>query len=364
MRLASRKSQGRQPTKPAAPNLVLDLCHTIIDLSPLSSARARQTTRSARFYQKYGAPLPSVLLKAGDIAETDGSACAVGPSPRPIAMTTGGAKAMLAAAEALEAFERGEKVELPAGCVIDPTPEQFKAACREIGVEPPAWPLPEEGWCGPIMASAARPSRGKAYSDPQAENAVIGTITTGLFTQIPRERLIPVKAFTDEKCRIIYAAAFSLHEAKAIVTTRAVNEVLERSGECKRLNKLLDEHNLSAESRKLWDHEIDTSLAFAPSTLPVEDSLIGLKALYTNREDLRIGQALAGGTLSGDEARAALAALHQADGRNGELFMFTPSQILAWDDDPSDLVLANGYLEKGSGCVVCGGLAKADSSCN
>ena len=203
---------------------------------------------------------------------------------------------------------------------------------------------------------AARP-----YSDPVAENAVIGTITTGLFTKIPSEKLIPANAFTDEKCRIIYAAALSLRQAGAIVTSRAVNEVLERSGASKRLNKLLDAYNLSPESWKLWDHEVDRSLACAATTLPVEDSLAHLKALYTNREDLRIGERLSDGTLSGEQAIAALAALRQSDGRNGELSMFTPSQILAWDDDPSDLILANGYLEKGSGCVA---LARADSSCN
>jgi predicted ATP-dependent serine protease len=42
-------------------------------------------------------------------------------------------------------------------------------------------------------------------------------------------------------------------------------------------------------------------------------------------------------------------------GPNGsELSLFTPSQIIAWEDDPKDLILPNGYLEKGAPCVICG----------
>ena len=39
---------------------------------------------------------------------------------------------------------------------------------------------------------------------------------------------------------------------------------------------------------------------------------------------------------------------------SGELSFFTPSQIIAWEDDPSALILPNGYLEKGAPCVICG----------
>lgn len=210
----------------------------------------------------------------------------------------------------------------------------------------------------PAPASAAQPSRGKAYSDSVAENAIIGTITTGLFTKIPSEKLIPANAFTDEKCRIIYAAALSLRQAGAtIVTARAVNEVLERSGAPKRLNKLLDAYDLSPESWKLWDHEIDRSLACAPTTLPVEDSLAHLKALYANREDLRIGERLSDGTLSGEQAIAALAALHQSDGRNGNSTVYAvrnSEEILSLQFSPDDILLSNGYLAAGDSTTFCG----------
>ena len=42
-------------------------------------------------------------------------------------------------------------------------------------------------------------------------------------------------------------------------------------------------------------------------------------------------------------------------GPNGtKLTIMTLSQILAYEDDPADLILKNGYLEKGSPCVFCG----------
>jgi hypothetical protein len=110
----------------------------------------------ARFYERFGAPLPA-LLRDGKAAAKGGS-YAAGPSPRRIAFVTGGARAMRQTAEALEALERGETPkELSPNIVIDPTREKIEAACREIGVDPPSWPLPEGGWSGPIMASAAQP---------------------------------------------------------------------------------------------------------------------------------------------------------------------------------------------------------------
>ena len=46
---------------------------------------------------------------------------------------------------------------------------------------------------------------------------------------------------------------------------------------------------------------------------------------------------------------------HGTHGPNGsKLTIWTPSQFLAYEDDPQDIVLSNGYLEKGSPCVLCG----------
>ena len=44
----------------------------------------------------------------------------------------------------------------------------------------------------------------------------------------------------------------------------------------------------------------------------------------------------------------------EAAGANGKLTILTPSQILAYEDDPADILLSNGYIEKGSPFVFCG----------
>ena len=80
---------------------------------------------------------------------------------------------------------------------------------------------------------------------------------------------------------------------------------------------------------------------------PPKYSFSELARLYRDRQAAEIGEQLQSKEISIQEANEALGELiHQTAGRNGELSMLTPSQILAWDDDPSDLVLANGYLEE------------------
>ena len=43
---------------------------------------------------------------------------------------------------------------------------------------------------------------GSRFVDPSAESAVVGTIPTGLFDRIPENKLIPPKAFHDERWRM------------------------------------------------------------------------------------------------------------------------------------------------------------------
>jgi RecA-family ATPase len=43
-----------------------------------------------------------------------------------------------------------------------------------------------------------------------------------------------------------------------------------------------------------------------------------------------------------------------APSANGKLTIWTPSQFLAYEDDPQDILLENGYLEKGSPVAFCG----------
>jgi len=43
-----------------------------------------------------------------------------------------------------------------------------------------------------------------------------------------------------------------------------------------------------------------------------------------------------------------------APGANGKLTIWTPTQFLAYEDDPQDILLENGYIEKGSPVAFCG----------
>ena len=67
-------------------------------------------------------------------------------APRPKAMVTGNARAMLAMAEHLEALERGETPrQLPPGAILNPTAAQVAQECRRLRVEPPSV-IPKDGW--------------------------------------------------------------------------------------------------------------------------------------------------------------------------------------------------------------------------
>ncbi|CEF48932.1 unnamed protein product [uncultured bacterium] len=305
-------------------------------------------------------------MRDGKAAAKDGS-YAAGPSPRRIAFVTGvrAQCGKLPKPWKCSNAERPRKNCRRTSLLIRPEKRLRQRVERSALIRPHGRSLREAGaarsWLQPRNHRAAR-----LYSDPVAENAVIGTITTGLFAKIPSEKLIPANAFTDEKCRIIYAAAPSLRHAGAIVTSRAVNEVLERSGASKRLNKLLDAYNLSPESWKLWDHEVDRSLACAATTLPVEDSLAHLKALYTNREDLLIGERLSDGTLSGEQAIAALAALRQSDAQRRTVHVHSEPDFLHGTTTRRTSSWQMATSRKGADASFAArpALARADSFCN
>ena len=109
---------------------------------------------------------------------------------RPIAMVRGSAKEMLAAAEALEALERGEATakELPARVVVNPTREQIDEEFQALGEAPPSWPLPADGWRSPVFmtvkAEAAwlqQPvSMVSNATDTKTYSTTIGEVLTGV----------------------------------------------------------------------------------------------------------------------------------------------------------------------------------------
>jgi AAA domain len=197
---------------------------------------------------------------------------------------------------------------------------------------------------------------GARHSDARVESAVLGTIVTGLFNDIPRQKLLPGAAFMDDRYSIIYRAALSLRSAGAIVAVRSVNEVLERTGAWERLQKLLDpEGKNSPELWKLWHQNIDVkAFGDAKTTLPVEDSLIELGNLYRERETYRIFKAGHEGLISRQQARDAFDALDQANGNSPSYTFRDSEEILAMQFPAGDLLLSNGYLAKGDSTVFCG----------
>ena len=100
---------------------------------------------------------PPTAVPSRDLLEI--STAATAPRPRPRAFCRGNAEAMLRAAEALEALERGEPVATPPGVILNPTREEIEAGCREIGVDPPVWPIPKGGWRSRIFMSVVMLSR-------------------------------------------------------------------------------------------------------------------------------------------------------------------------------------------------------------
>jgi hypothetical protein len=187
---------------------------------------------------------------------------------------------MRAAAEALEALERGETPEvLPPGGVINPTPKQIAQLAKELrpfGIKLPG-KIPTGGWSSPIFAMATHPpkkrssSASKQFTDLSKESAIIGSLTgEGLFNQIPAGKLPPVEAFTDELCRILYGAARAVLARGSAVCLESVNDELAATGKYKQLARLMDPSGrLSADLWKQWPERVDLSLSACFSPRPV-----------------------------------------------------------------------------------------------
>lgn len=238
---------------------------------------------------------------------------------RRIAMVKGGAKAMRAAAEALEALDRGEtpKAELPAGVVIDPTKKQIANECRPLGVKPPPATIPKNGWRTPIFAMATPSPQRKQFTDPAKEAAVVGALAgDGLFNQIPAAKLIPAAAFVDEFHRILYGAARVVLARGSAVCLESINDELAASGQHKRIARVMDPSGkLSADIWKQWPERADLSLANCFNATPIAYCLEELQRLHQKRQAAFIGEKLHSGELEIAQAQKELDAL--ANGANG-----------------------------------------------
>jgi len=79
------------------------------------------------------------------------------------------------------------------------------------------------------------------FTNMTSESAIVGTIVTGLFDRIPENKLMPPRAFHDEKWRIIYGAGYSLRKAGVPVCLERVNDLIERHHQDSALQNALDQ---------------------------------------------------------------------------------------------------------------------------
>ena len=126
---------------------------------------------------------------------------------------------------------------------------------------------------------------GPSFTDLSKEAAVAGSIAAGTFELIPQAALIPVDAFADPRWRIVYIAATELRSkiSAQIICAESVSDFIAFHELDRDLQRALDSTG-TIEWRK-WPDFTDTSLAFAPSTRPLEYCLQELYKLHLQRQD-------------------------------------------------------------------------------
>ena len=191
---------------------------------------------------------------------------------------------------------------------------------------------------------------GSRFVDPTAESAVVGTIVTSLFDRIPENKLIPPKAFHDERWRIIYGAAYSLRMAGAPVCAGRVNDLIELHRRDTALQKAFDPTETFR--WKDWPNHCDQSLAFCPSTLSVEHSLETLGRFFENRESVGIAKRLEAGELS---PREAIEALREITPESRGLPPMVSAKKLCASPPPTPPEVIEGILHQGGKMALGGG---------
>ena len=191
------------------------------------------------------------------------------------------------------------------------------------------------------------------FSDPGKEAAVAGSIATGLFARLSAADLIPPEAFTEPHWRQLYTSARRLLQQGKTVTANGVNKHIAFIG-CER--EIADFVGAAATTWQEWPILANVTLG---TSLVLRDYLQTIAEKYRQRRAREISVGLESTNLSLEDAHQALGdLLHQANGADdpsgGKFTMLTVSQILAYQDNPDDILLSNGYLERGSPCVLCG----------
>src|SRR6267142_2433460 len=155
---------------------------------------------------------------------------------------------------------------------------------------------------------------GPSFTDLSKEAAIAGSIAAGTFELIPQASLISPEAFADPRWSLIYSAACSLRckISDQIICAESISDHIAFHGLDRELQLAIDSTK-SIEWRK-WPDFTDMSLAFAPTTRPLEYCLHELGYLYSKRKAAHIGTLLLDNTMDVESAIAGLQALNSTNG--------------------------------------------------
>jgi len=200
---------------------------------------------------------------------------------------------------------------------------------------------------------------GSPFGNPKTESAVVGYLCIKGFTGIPRHARPLPDTFTDKLLCIAYAAAWELDHRGLSVHGAKIIEFIEEHGSW----LPLAEGEASARGLPDWRDAIactNDSLVHQPAETIVE-CLADIAEAAARRESTGIGRRLAEGEITIAEAAEALAGIQRTAQGSKTLSLRSPLEILKMEFDPADLLLANGYLVKGSPLTILGqgGLGKS-----
>jgi hypothetical protein len=195
--------------------------------------------------------------------------------------------------------------------------------------------------------------------DLAKEEEIISCIIEGTFDDIPAESLCSADAFTDPRWRLIYSVACALRNRRepTPVGVESVNDAIAFHGHDFELQRAVDPAEPPLISWQRWpEYATHRSLAFLPKQ--VGYALVELEKLHIRRAAMAIHERLGFGEIGPEQSLDELAAIVHGDNGAADptarLTMMTVSQILAYEDNPADILLSNGYIERGSPCVLCG----------
>jgi hypothetical protein len=196
---------------------------------------------------------------------------------------------------------------------------------------------------------------------PEKENAVIGYLSMNGFAGIEDYARTRPDAFTHPLASVTFEAAQHLHQVGRTPNTLTIIEAVEGDRELKR-----DATDAAAEAGlpdwQNYIYGVDTSIAqsFAGGQI-VGEYLADISEAAGRRKAADIGRRLAEGEIDRTEAMEALGVIEKGGIGFKPLSLRSPLEILKMEFDPADLLLANGYLVKGSALTILGqgGLGKS-----